>query len=80
MDASNSFALTNPNTKVKVSSTFQNNSAAYGKQFLFDQNEDTSWYSDQGKFQYIILFLDDPAHVTGIDIICSGGFCPKVRL
>ncbi len=67
-------------TKVKVSTVFNNNSAEFGKQNMFDGNEDTSWYSDQAKFQYVFLFFDDPVNIHKIEITASGGFCPKVNI
>jgi hypothetical protein len=65
--------------KVKVSSVQNNNSSEFGKQFMFDNNDDTSWYSDQGKFQYVFLFFDTPVEISKIELTGSGGFCPKVK-
>lgn len=67
-------------TKVKVSSVYNSNSTQNGKQNMFDNNEDTSWYSDQGKIQYIFLCFDDPINISNIELTGSGGFCPKVSL
>jgi hypothetical protein len=65
-------------TKCKVSTVLNNNTADFGKQNMFDGLSDTSWYSDQAKFQYIFLFFDSPIKIKQIEITCSGGFCPKV--
>jgi hypothetical protein len=65
-------------TKVKVSSVFNNNTVDNGKQNMFDGNDDTSWYSDQGKFQYVFICFDNPGRIDRIEITGSGGFCPKV--
>ncbi len=74
----NFFNLINSETKCKVSTVLNSNTAEFGKQHMFDQLSDTSWYSDQAKFQYIFLFFDCPVRVKHIEITCSGGFCPKV--
>jgi|LauGreDrversion4_2_1035121.scaffolds.fasta_scaffold287418_4 hypothetical protein len=65
-------------TKCKVSTVLNNNTTDFGKQHMFDGLSDTSWYSDQAKYQYIFLFFDVPVKVKQIEITCSGGFCPKV--
>ena len=67
-------------TKVKVSSVYSNNTIQNGKQNMFDNSEDTSWYSDQGKLQYVFLCFDDPQYINKIEVTGSGGFCPKVLL
>jgi hypothetical protein len=64
--------------KVKVSSVQNNNSSQYGKQFMFDNNDDTAWYSEQGKFQYVMVFFPSPCNISKIELTGSGGFCPKV--
>lgn len=70
--------LIDQNTKCKVSTVLNSNTSEFGKQNMFDNRTDTSWYSDQAKFQYIFLFFESPIKVSQIDITCSGGFCPKV--
>ena len=65
-------------TKVKVSTVQNNNATEFGKQNMFDNNEDTAWYSDQGKFQYVFIFFDNPVEICSIELTASGGFCPKV--
>jgi hypothetical protein len=70
--------LCDENMKCKVSTTLNGNVTNFGKQHMFDQNMDTSWYSDQAKFQYVFLFFDAPVKVERIELTCSGGFCPKV--
>ena len=67
-------------TKVKVSSVYSNNTLQNGKQNMFDNNEDTSWYSDQGKVQYIFLCFDEAKNISKIEVTGSGGFCPKVLI
>ena len=74
---SNCYILTNQSTRLKVSSTLPGNSGEYSKQNMLDNNPQTSWYSNQGKFQYICLFFDDIISINEIIITFSGGFCPK---
>lgn len=76
----NLFNLIDSNTKCKVSTVLNNNSSDFGKQNMFDNRSDTSWYSDQAKFQYVFLFFESPIEVREIEITCSGGFCPKVTI
>ena len=64
--------------KVKVSSVLNNLSSENGKQFLNDGNEETCWSSNQGNFQYIFAFFENKVKISRIEIVCSGGFCPKV--
>ena len=44
---------------------------------MFDNNPETSWYSSQGKFQYICVFFDQSVSIYEILITFSGGFSPK---
>ena len=80
MDSNRCQCLTNVNTRVKVSSTLPGNKAEYGKQNLVDGNNETSWYSNQGKFQYICIFFEESVNVECVEITFCGGFSPKVRL
>ena len=80
MDSNGCQCLTNVNTRVKVSSTLPGNKSEYGKQNLLDGNNETSWYSNQGKFQYICIFFEESVNVEYIEITFCGGFSPKVRL
>jgi hypothetical protein len=68
--------LTNDKTKIKVSSTLKG-SKEYIKENILDNNPQTSWYSDQGKFQYIYLFFENKINFNEIDITFDGGFSPK---
>lgn len=79
MDSVQRQCLTSESTRVKVSSTLPGNKAEYGKQNLLDGNNETSWYSNQGKFQYICVFFEKSVCVEEIDITFCGGFSPKVR-
>lgn len=69
--------ITSPSTRIKVSTTMKG--SEYIKSNMLDNNEETAWYSDQGKFQYIYLFFDNDVSVSSIDVTFCGGFCPKVN-
>ena len=68
--------LTSKETRVKVSSNIKG-STEYKKENMFDENPQTSWYSDQGKFQYIFIFFNEKVQINQIEIIFDGGFSPK---
>lgn len=70
-------SLINKETKSRVSSVQNMNTKEYGKQLMFDGNDDTCWNSDQGDHQFIELLLK-PCEIKRIEIISQGGFCPKV--
>jgi hypothetical protein len=72
--------LINSETKCKVSTVLNNNNTEFGKHHMFDGLSDSSWYSDQAKFQYVFLFFEKPVNVKLIELTCSGGFCPKVLI
>ena len=57
-------------TKCKVSTVLNNNTADFGKQNMFDGLSDTSWYSDQGKFQKKERYIEKV-----FNIIFSYSFC-----
>ena len=68
--------LTSKETRVKVSSNIKG-STEYKKENMFDENPQTSWYSDQGKFQYIFIFFNEKVQINQIEITFDGGFSPK---
>ena len=68
--------LTNKNTRVKVSSTLKG-SPENTKEKLFDGNIETSWYSSQGKSQYIYVYFDYPVKIREIYFNFDSGFSPK---
>ena len=59
--------------KCKVSST-QEGSGNFSKQHMFDENEDTCWYSKPGPNQWIVLAFDKPVVLAEIRIMFQGGF------
>lgn len=78
MEDNSTINLLTTTSKLKVSTVLNNNTVENGKQNMLDGNEDTSWYSDQGKFQYIFICFDYPVYIKEIELTGSGGFCPKV--
>ena len=77
-DNSNSkmVCLTNKDTRVKVSSTLKG-SPENTKDKLFDGKIETSWYSGQGKLQYIYVYFDYPVKIREINFNFDSGFSPK---
>ena len=68
--------LTNKDTRVKVSSTLKG-SPENTKDKLFDGKIETSWYSSQGKSQYIYVYFNNSVKIKEIDFIFDSGFAPK---
>ena len=68
--------LTNKDTRVKVSSTLKG-SPENTKDKLFDGKTETSWYSSQGKSQYIFVYFNNSVKIREIDFIFDSGFAPK---
>jgi hypothetical protein len=66
------------NIRCKVSSVLDNNTSENGKDYMFDDNEDTGWSSNQGSVQFILLCFDMKYNVSELMIRSQGGFCPKV--
>ena len=74
--SSSIICLTNKDTRVKVSSTLKG-SPENTKDKLFDDKIETSWYSGQGKFQYIYVYFDYPVKIREIHFNFDSGFFPK---
>ncbi|XP_016992195.1 nuclear receptor 2C2-associated protein [Drosophila rhopaloa] len=66
--------LTKVNFTSRVSSVLNKEVKQYGKQFMFDTKEDTSWSSDEGTPQWIILSFEEPQNITGFCFQFQGGF------
>lgn len=65
------------NTVSRVSSVLNRNSRQFGKQHLFDQNEETCWNSDQGPSQWVILEFPQRIRVSQVQIQFQGGFSSR---
>ena len=75
-EENNLSCLTNKNTRVKVSSTLKG-SPENTKDKLFDGKAETSWYSNQGKIQFIYVYFDEPVKIKEININFDGSFGAK---
>ena len=76
MDNNEIITLTSKNTRLKVSSN-KKGSIEYKKENMLDEDPEKSWYSDEGKFQYISIFFDEKVELKEINITFDGGFSPK---
>ncbi|KAK1805920.1 hypothetical protein P4O66_012966 [Electrophorus voltai] len=62
------------NTQCRVSSVLNRDVKQFGKQFMFDANEETCWNSDQGKSQWVVLEFPAPVRVSELRVQFQGGF------
>ena len=53
----------------RVSSVLNRNTKNYGKQFLFDEDPETCWSSDQGTPQWVALKWNDSVKISKIESI-----------
>ncbi|XP_057294797.1 nuclear receptor 2C2-associated protein-like [Hydractinia symbiolongicarpus] len=60
-----------------VSSVLNRDVKQFGKKFLFDNNDDTCWNSDQGEYQHVTVQFEKPVCVTDIHVQFQGGFSCK---
>ncbi|XP_011503583.1 PREDICTED: nuclear receptor 2C2-associated protein, partial [Ceratosolen solmsi marchali] len=58
----------------RVSSVLNKNGKIYGKQFMFDKNDETCWNSDCGSPQWIVLNYYKEINLTSLEIQFQGGF------
>ncbi|XP_076880326.1 nuclear receptor 2C2-associated protein isoform X2 [Brachyhypopomus gauderio] len=65
------------NTHCRVSSVLNRDVKQFGKQFMFDPNEDTCWNSDQGESQWVLLEFPAPVKVSELRLQFQGGFSGK---
>ncbi|XP_054756688.2 nuclear receptor 2C2-associated protein-like [Lytechinus pictus] len=61
----------------RVSSVLNRDVKQFGKKFLFDNNEETCWNSDQGTPQWVSLELHAPHQCTELHLQFQGGFASK---
>ncbi|XP_047387436.1 nuclear receptor 2C2-associated protein isoform X2 [Sciurus carolinensis] len=52
-------------------------SRQFGKKYLFDQDEETCWNSDQGPFQWVTLEFPQRICVSQLQIQFQGGFSSR---
>uniref|UniRef100_A0A1B6D718 F5/8 type C domain-containing protein n=1 Tax=Clastoptera arizonana TaxID=38151 RepID=A0A1B6D718_9HEMI len=58
----------------RVSSVLNRDVKQYGKKYLFDENEETCWSSDQGSPQWIEVVFNEEKTISSIIIQFQGGF------
>ncbi|EDV26814.1 uncharacterized protein TRIADDRAFT_22604, partial [Trichoplax adhaerens] len=61
----------------RVSSVLNRAIKSYGKNFMFDGNDETCWNSDQGSPQYIMMAFDARVKISSVGIQFQGGFAGK---
>ncbi|XP_049321482.1 nuclear receptor 2C2-associated protein [Astyanax mexicanus] len=62
------------NTRSRVSSVLNRDVKQFGKNFMFDSNEETCWNSDQGDQQWVFLEFPEPVKVSELRLQFQGGF------
>ncbi|CAD7076663.1 unnamed protein product [Hermetia illucens] len=60
--------------KCSVSSVLNKDVKQFGKSFMFDGEEDTSWSSDQGQPQWITIQFEEPQTIERFRFQFQGGF------
>ncbi|XP_038181971.1 nuclear receptor 2C2-associated protein [Arvicola amphibius] len=70
-------SLVCPETVSRVSSVLNRNSRQFGKKYLFDENEETCWNSDQGPSQWVTLEFPHRVHITQLQVQFQGGFSSR---
>ncbi|CAH1796141.1 unnamed protein product [Owenia fusiformis] len=72
-----SATLVNPEVKIRVSSVLNKDVKQFGKQHMFDLEDETCWNSDadqSGKPQWVMLEFPKPVQIQEIKIRFQGGF------
>uniref|UniRef100_A0A670Y1B7 Nuclear receptor 2C2 associated protein n=1 Tax=Pseudonaja textilis TaxID=8673 RepID=A0A670Y1B7_PSETE len=52
----------------------------FGKKYMFDRNEETSWNSDQGAIQWLTMEFPQTVQASQIQIQFQGGFATSRRV
>lgn len=65
-------------TESRVSSVLNRDTKQFGKKFLFDNNEETCWSSDQGSTQWVLLEFPQTVNVSELLIQFQGGFAGRL--
>ncbi|KNC20911.1 hypothetical protein FF38_00326 [Lucilia cuprina] len=69
--------LNNEKFKCSVSSVLNKDTKQHGKQFLYDQQDDTAWSSNEGIPQWIAIEFEEPQTVKSFSFQFQGGFAAK---
>ncbi|KAF7203447.1 nuclear receptor 2C2-associated protein [Nothobranchius furzeri] len=64
-------------TQSRVSSVLNRDVKQFGKKFMFDNNEETCWNSDQGACQWVLLDFPGSVQVSEVKLQFQGGFSAK---
>ncbi|KAG8126917.1 hypothetical protein E2320_021941, partial [Naja naja] len=62
---------------VRVSSVLNREVKQFGKKYMFDGNEETSWNSDQGATQWLTMEFPQTVQASQIQIQFQGGFASR---
>ncbi|XP_059177135.1 nuclear receptor 2C2-associated protein-like [Physella acuta] len=63
--------------RTRVSSVLNKDVKQFGKQYLFDDDDETCWNSDQGTPQWVIIDFNQAVSVQEIHVQFQGGFVGK---
>ncbi|TMW43999.1 hypothetical protein DOY81_010924, partial [Sarcophaga bullata] len=69
--------LTKEKFKCSVSSVLNKDTKQHGKQYLYDQQDDTAWSSNEGIPQWIAIEFEEPQTINGFSFQFQGGFAAK---
>ncbi|XP_065367733.1 nuclear receptor 2C2-associated protein [Calliphora vicina] len=69
--------LTNEKFKCSVSSVLNKDTKQHGKQFLYDQQDDTAWSSNEGIPQWIAIEFEESQTLKSFSFQFQGGFAAK---
>ncbi|KAM7341924.1 nuclear receptor 2C2-associated protein [Cochliomyia hominivorax] len=69
--------LTSEKFKCSVSSVLNKDTKQHGKQFLYDQQDDTAWSSNEGTPQWIAIEFEKQQTVKSFSFQFQGGFAAK---
>ncbi|XP_008305505.1 nuclear receptor 2C2-associated protein [Cynoglossus semilaevis] len=64
-------------TQSRVSSVLNRDVKQFGKKFMFDNDEETCWNSDQGECQWVSLEFPKTVKVSELKVQFQGGFSAK---
>ncbi|XP_006814006.1 nuclear receptor 2C2-associated protein-like [Saccoglossus kowalevskii] len=64
-------------SKIKVSSTLNRDVKQFGKKYMFDDDEETCWNSDQGSPQWVVMEFPHQIRLQELMIQFQGGFVGK---
>ena len=70
--------LIDDSVKVRVSSVLDNNVKEFGKQFLFTEDEENAWSSNNGSPQFILMVFERPVTVKRLRFVFQAGYGPQV--